>query len=43
MWEEHIAVMTVACKGSVRFTSDETDSDVQFEVKEWQIVNPAAE
>ena len=41
--EDHIAVMTVACKDSVRFTADETDPDVQFEMKDWQIVNPSAE
>ena len=41
--EENIAVMTVACKGNVRFTSDASDPDVRFEVNNWQIVNPSAE
>ncbi len=41
--EEHIAVMTVACKGNVRFTADASDPDVQFEVNNWQIVNPSSE
>ncbi len=35
--EEHIAVMTVACKDSVRFTADASAPDIQFEVSNWQV------
>lgn len=35
--EKNIAVLTVACKGSVRFTADPADPDIRFEVSNWQV------
>ncbi len=37
--EENIAVMTVACKGDVRFTADPSDPDIRFEVSNWQVTD----
>lgn len=39
--EKDIAVMTVACKGSVRFTTDPSDPDIRFEVRNWQVTDRA--